>query len=137
MVEVATVTVELTDELKRYVDEVRNDVYAERDKLVQFLTHVYPSYLTEASDAVDGWRYVVVVDLQWNEPTVFGDARNQFGPRYKAQTQQASWHIPDHELSLFSHLEVKPNNWDGHTTEEKYERLKIAGKHFAQSFVKR
>lgn len=36
---------------------------------------------------------------------------------------QASWHIPDFEISSFQHLSIRPNDWDGHTTEEKYERL--------------
>lgn len=38
--------------------------------------------------------------------------------------EQLSWHIHDSELHWFSRLEKRPDYvWDGHTTEEKYERL--------------
>lgn len=37
---------------------------------------------------------------------------------------QVSWHIHDKELPLFHFLGVYRGGWDGHSTEEKYERLK-------------
>jgi hypothetical protein len=36
---------------------------------------------------------------------------------------QISWHIHDSDLELFSFLSEYDGQWDGHTTEEKYERL--------------
>jgi len=40
---------------------------------------------------------------------------------------QLSWHIHDSELHLFDFLPVMPRRkWDGHTTEEKYARLRAA-----------
>ena len=77
-------------------------VYAERDRLVAALSKVFPSYLADASDAEPGWSSVVTIDLP---------------------TGQASWHVPDRELSWFAHLPRAANTWDGHTTEEKYDRL--------------
>lgn len=38
-------------------------------------------------------------------------------------TGQMSWHIHDLEIPMFSHLKWGANTWDGHTTEQKYERL--------------
>ncbi len=39
---------------------------------------------------------------------------------------QASWHIHDSELEMFSFLPVYKGSWDGHTTEEKYQRIREA-----------
>ena len=47
---------------------------------------------------------------------------------FKDENMQVSWHIHDSEREMFSHLEVKDNNWDGHSTEEKYRRLSIINK---------
>lgn len=37
---------------------------------------------------------------------------------------QMSWHIHESERALFNHLPAGSNTWDGHTTPEKYERLR-------------
>ena len=36
---------------------------------------------------------------------------------------QASWHYHNDEASLFAHLPAYDGEWDGHRTDEKYERL--------------
>lgn len=38
-------------------------------------------------------------------------------------TGQVSWHIHDSELSFFDGLPKYSEPWDGHTTEEKYQRV--------------
>lgn len=86
---------------------VADNAYSERNKLVAFLSRLYPSYLAkhEVEDTSwdDDWRNIVVVE---------------------SLKGQLSWHIHDTELSLFEHLEYNENyKWDGHTTEEKYARL--------------
>lgn len=40
---------------------------------------------------------------------------------------QVSWHIPASERHLFDGLPPYPHAWDGHTTEEKYERVMNPG----------
>lgn len=51
----------------------------------------------------DDWRNIVVIE----------------GP-----TGQMSWHVHDSEMELFKGLpHVSENRWDGHDTEEKYERV--------------
>ncbi len=77
-------------------------VYRERARLVAYLAACYPSVLCPASDVDDdGWSIVYVST-----------------PR-----GQMSWHISPADLILFGHVPVGAAEWDGHTTEEKYERL--------------
>lgn len=84
----------------------KDAAYTERDRLVQALSKLFPSYLCrhpESDELWDAdWRWIVVVQLP---------------------TGQASWHIHDSERGWFDHLEVRANQWDGHSTEEKYARL--------------
>lgn len=84
----------------------KNNAYTERNRLVSALSKIYPAHLAE-HEANDPnwdpeWMWIVFITLP---------------------AGQASWHIHNSELPLFSHLRVKPNKWDGHTTEEKYARL--------------
>lgn len=95
------------DRLEEAKREAREEVYRERDLLVFALTNVFPSWrsLHEESDKSweRDWMNIVFIQLP---------------------TGQASWHIHDSELSLFVHLELKENCWDGHNNERKYERIK-------------
>lgn len=86
-----------------------DDVYAERDRLVSALSKLYPAHLRRHEGGVwdDDWRNVVCIHLP---------------------SGQVSWHIPDRELELFAHLAMKEDDYDGHDTEEKYERLRHPGR---------
>lgn len=70
------------------------------------LSKVYPSHLAlHSSDDKDwdpAWRNIVFIQLP---------------------TGQLSWHMHADHMHLFGHLLHGPNEWDGHTTVEKYERL--------------
>ena len=81
-----------------------NSVYQERNKLVAFVSRCYPSYLAPAPDAEPGFEWIVFIETP---------------------SGQLSWHLHDDELSMFNHLlRLNPHSWwDGHTTEEKYDRL--------------
>lgn len=81
-----------------------NIVYQERNKLVAFLTRCYPSYLAPAPDAEPGFEWIVFIETPEG---------------------QLSWHLHDNELAMFNHCpRQKPGAWwDGHTTDQKYERL--------------
>lgn len=93
---------------QRAVEEVgksKDDAYHERDMLVCALSKLFPSYLArhdEKEEWEDDWRWIVYIEIP---------------------TGQVSWHIHDSEIEMFDHLEVKENNWDGHNTERKYQRL--------------
>lgn len=82
-------------------------VYKERNALVCLLSKIEPSYLARHLDSDTGWdedwRWIVFICLP--------------------DGQQVCWHIHDSERADFNHLEVEDNNWDGHTTEQKYERI--------------
>ena len=79
-----------------------NQVYNERDRLVALISSIYPSHLAIDEGSEEGFKYVVYI---------------------QTPEGQLSWHIADEELVLFGHLKVKDNDWDGHTTEEKYDRI--------------
>ena len=93
----------------------KDQAYKERNLLLSLITKVIPcdSWLERHPDAdttwENDWRWIVFIELP---------------------TGQASWHIHDSELPLFKHLGrrvyqvpgEKPS-WDGHTTEEKYQRV--------------
>jgi hypothetical protein len=89
--------------------ESKNTAYKERNALVCALSKIFPSHLMEHSkdDASwdDNWRTIVCIEA----PLV----------------GQLTWHIHKDELPMFErHLAwLAYNNWDGHTTEEKYRRL--------------
>lgn len=85
----------------------RNGAYQERAHVLAALSKCFPAHLTrhdEGDLAWDNdWRTIVCVHFP---------------------VGQGCWHIHDSELSLFTHLKVEENHWDGHTTKEKYDRLR-------------
>lgn len=93
-------------EAKREEKESKDGAYRERDMLVCALSKLFPSYLARHSGAdkewENDWRWIVYIELP---------------------TGQVSWHIHDSEREWFNHLQVRENNWDGHNSERKYERL--------------
>lgn len=80
--------------------EPSRTVYRERAHLVAHLAAIYPATMGADPEA-PAWPVVTI----WL-PT---------GP--------ACWHIALADLNLFSHVPPGRNGWDGHTTDEKYERL--------------
>lgn len=77
-------------------------VYRERHHLVAHLAAAYPSILVYGADpGAPDWP-VLFVDLP---------------------TGQVSWHIAPRDIDLFKHVTVGTGTWDGHTIDEKYERL--------------
>jgi hypothetical protein len=86
------------------VSVVRNDLtaaYRERAQLVALLAAIYPSTWGIDPDWTD-W-HVVYVQLP---------------------TGQASWHISPKDRDLFPHVSGPAGDWDGHTTDEKYQRIR-------------
>ena len=82
----------------------KDGAYLERNKLVALLSKVFPS--GKKKTAIEGWSEdwhgCVYIDLP---------------------TGQASWHYHDSQSELFAHLPEYKGTWDGHTTDEKYERI--------------
>jgi hypothetical protein len=86
----------------------RDQAYAERDALVCVISKLWPSHIMahppEDKDWDPEWMHIVCVH---------------------SPVGQLTWHIHNRELPMFGHLAVRPNDWDGHTTAEKYYRLSM------------
>jgi hypothetical protein len=95
------------------LEKARDGAYTERNRLVALLASIYPSGVKKT--AIPGW------DEAWHG-CVYIDL----------PVGQASWHFHDSEAHLFAHLPSYEGEWDGHTTEKKYERLLLAGSHAKQ-----
>lgn len=90
-------------------EEGKSQAYRERNMLVAALSRLYPSYLMQHPDDPvwdRDWRWIVCIE---------------------APVGQLTWHLHDSHLPMFNHLPEKANNWDGHSTEEKYARLAKLG----------
>lgn len=86
--------------------QAKDRAYRERNMLVCALTKVFPSWLARHPETdtewENDWPWIIFVQLP---------------------TGQASWHIHDSERAMFDHLPVGMNSWDGHTDDEKYQRI--------------
>ena len=90
-------------EICRNQDAQLTAVYRERAALVAFLARQFPSYITTDSGTPD-WPVVII----------------------ETPKGQMSWHIAREDMPLFNGTQIEASDevkWDGHTTEEKYERL--------------
>lgn len=90
----------------------KDGAYRERDELVALLSKLYPSHLAEHDpddpDWDPAWQTIVCIHTPWG---------------------QASWHVKwETEYALFEHLDQENiySDWDGHSTEQKYDRLRQA-----------
>jgi len=81
-------------------------IYRERAHLIAHLATVHPAVIVLGSDP----------ELpEW--PVIYVDSPEG----------QLSWHLSGDDMDLFRHVRITTGEhaptWDGHTTEEKYERL--------------
>ena len=94
----------------------KDNAYWERNQLVSALSRLFPSFLSkhpeEDKEWDDDWRTIVIIKLPTNKAAE------------KEINQQLSWHIHDTDIPMFDHLQYRDFGWDGHTTEEKYRRLR-------------
>lgn len=86
--------------------KLKDSAYKERNQLVAFVSKLYPSHLcrhpNDDKTWEATWRWIVCIH---------------------SPNGQLTWHIHDREKKLFKHLKIKKEHWDGHTTEQKYNRL--------------
>lgn len=79
----------------------RDRAYQERNRIVAALSKLFPSYWY-ADPKATGWPVIAVM----------------------LPTGQATWHVPSSDFNRwFTHLKERLCDWDGHDTEEKYQRL--------------
>ena len=98
----------------------KDQAFWERNQLICALSKLFPSWMEfhpiEDEKWEKDWRHIVFIKI----PVPGGNVQG----RQLYLDKQLSWHIHDSEVHYFDHLELrKGNSWDGHTTEEKYERL--------------
>ncbi len=108
-------------EVEKYTDQLRSQkdqAYSERNKLLALICKMaiglgwkVERWIDEEED--DEWQNIVVVYLP---------------------TGQASWHIHSSELVCFEWIGLSPNKWDGHTIQEKYERVDKVPQIFTTKF---
>lgn len=84
--------------------ESKDAAYLERNRLVAFLARQFPSGI--ARTAIEGWSD------DWHGCVYIDTPEGQM-----------SWHYHDSHTFLFEGLPPYVGKWDGHTTDEKYERL--------------
>lgn len=113
--------------MKKYSDfepYSKDQAYWERNQLVAALSKIYPSSLgkhPESDKTWDkDWRNIVYINI----PVRRLNHLFPTGPEYISTPMQLSWHIHDSEVCYFEHLIKGNEKWDGHTTDDKYERLK-------------
>lgn len=100
------------EDILKQLEEQKDNAYKERDLLLAAFSKTQPAFLArhpeEDTEWEDDWRNIVVIA----------------GVTEDLKMLQMTWHIHDSELPNFSHLTFDPSfKWDGHTTEEKYNRL--------------
>lgn len=100
-----------TETLKQRAEQAeaeRDGAYRERARLLAWLAALHPAALAPAPDVDEpGWQILYL------NPAAGG---------------QMSWHIAPRDADLFTHVQRVPvehprARWDGHTTEEKYQRI--------------
>ena len=92
-----------------------DDAYSDRAKLLQLLSRMFPAYLAlHPPDPLwdPDWMTILFIMLP---------------------SGQVSWHLPKKDLRLFHHLARHKNDWDGHDTEEKWRRVRVAGEYIGRA----
>jgi len=89
------------------IEEEKNAAYTERNMCVALIARLAEMLGYKVGIKVDpneeaGWQHIIFIDLP---------------------NGQLSWHIHDSELENFPGLPEYIAAWDGHTTEEKYQRI--------------
>ena len=126
------------------LEKQKNNAYWERNQLVAALSKLYPSFLAKHPDDdkewEDDWRTIVVVYIPCSDYQKKIDQKDKYaifhtGIDGDKVFYELTWHIHDTDRQLFDHLgytnvKHKDNTfnmewtWDGHSTEEKYRRLR-------------
>lgn len=86
-------------------EQALNAAYRERAHLVAHLAALHPSHIGHTDPSAPEWAVVIV----------------------ETPAGQLSWHVAPDDMDLFAHVQQTNRicrGWDGHTTEEKYERLR-------------
>ena len=89
---------------KEWAWEHAAEVYKERDLLVRALSLQYPSHLMYRKGHQPAIKKRLMVCIH-------------------APTGQMTWTVPETMRAEYTHLELTPNDWDGHKTADRLVRL--------------
>lgn len=95
---------------EQQLKEQRDEVYRERSHLIAHLASLYPSHIGYTDPTTPDLAVVII----------------------KTPAGQMSWHITPRDMALFEHVPRTvsgASDWDGHTTKQKYERLRALTLH--------
>lgn len=103
----------------------KDRAYRERNQLIAALSRLHQSSLRLHDENDKGWdpewRTIVMILI----PNMIEQFTEGSKVTLKRDFVQVSWHIHESEVPLFDHLPWNTwPEWDGHTTEEKYRRLR-------------
>jgi hypothetical protein len=90
----------------------KDQAYWERNQLLAAFSKIMPAWLAKHDPEDKTW------EDEWRNIVVIGGLTKDF------KIVQMTWHIHDDDLVYFKHLKLDPTfKWDGHTTDQKYDRL--------------
>lgn len=92
----------MTEDQIEQLKAEKNQAYAERNKLVALLARKFQSGIKKDLSEDPEWQNIIYIQLP---------------------NGQASWHVHESEMHLFDALPEWNDEWDGHTTEQKYHRI--------------
>lgn len=105
---------------------LRQQVEESTDELIRMLKHIDAIY-TERNALV---ALIMKLCLHIGLPAGMQQDRNPVEPEwnflayFELPSGQCSYHIPDSELPFFDGLPMYTQRWDGHSTVEKYRRIR-------------
>ena len=107
--------------------EAKDGAYRERNQVVALAAALAFELHNLGFEPFDAWRSEHVEDPnvpwdpEWRHVVYIQIPKGAL----ITESAQLSWHVHDSEISLFEFLPLRLTNaWDGHTTEEKYERIR-------------
>lgn len=129
----------------------KDNAYWERNQLVAVLSKMFPSHLAKHPETDEEWdpkwRTIVVIYTYAEDAADIRNLQNNQSVEIMGRPfYQLTWHIHDNDVPMFDHLTYRTilndNNyggmgrdsyllaeeafaWDGHSTEEKYRRLRV------------
>jgi hypothetical protein len=98
-------TLKTDAERRQEAEQERDGAYRERAHLAAYLAALHPSHIGRSDPNAPDWPVLIV----------------------ETPAGQMSWHIAERDVDLFAHVRHTDRvcrGWDGHTTDQKYERLR-------------
>lgn len=136
------------------IKKQKDAAYWERNQLIAALSKLFPANLAkhpeDDKEWEDDWRTIVVIalpfkattlrrfssdDIRKTYPDLVWHTKSKDGETEPLEYLQLTWHIHNTDRPMFDHLSyITPEDywWDGHTTEEKYRRLRFLQQNYKQ-----